>query len=50
MLEELGQGLDHTGSRLSNARKKLDRFARGVKGNSEFPLVSPEINLMCRFR
>ena len=35
LLEDLGGGVDRTSSRLSDARKRLDRFSRGVKGNCE---------------
>lgn len=33
LLEGLDSDLDRTGDRLSKARKQLDRFARGMKGN-----------------
>ncbi|KZT39887.1 hypothetical protein SISSUDRAFT_1127729 [Sistotremastrum suecicum HHB10207 ss-3] len=33
LLESLDQELDQTGSRLDGARRGLDRFARGVRGN-----------------
>ena len=34
LLEEMDEELDHTGNRLSQARRKLDRVARGAKENS----------------
>ena len=34
LLEELDQDLDHTDGRLSRARRKLDRVAKGAKENS----------------
>ena len=34
LLEELDHELDDTGGRLSRARHKLDRVARGAKENS----------------
>jgi len=33
LLEDLDHGLDHTGDRLTGARRRLERFSRGVKGN-----------------
>lgn len=33
LLEELDHELDHTGSRLSGARRSLDRVAKGAKEN-----------------
>lgn len=34
LLEEMDEELDRTGNRLSQARRKLDRVARGAKENS----------------
>ncbi|KAI0691502.1 hypothetical protein BC835DRAFT_1431836 [Cytidiella melzeri] len=34
LLEEMDEELDRTGNRLSQARKSLDRVAKGIKGNS----------------
>ena len=39
LLEEMDEELDRTGSRLSQARRKLDKVAKGVKGNSTSPAV-----------
>ncbi|EJD07891.1 uncharacterized protein FOMMEDRAFT_130934 [Fomitiporia mediterranea MF3/22] len=33
LLDELGHDVDNTHGRLNRARKRLDRFSRGVKGN-----------------
>lgn len=33
LLEALDEDLDNTGNRLTNARQRLDKFSRGVKGN-----------------
>jgi len=33
LLSDLDDGLDRVGSRLSTARRSLDRVSRGVKGN-----------------
>ncbi|KLO18253.1 hypothetical protein SCHPADRAFT_899863 [Schizopora paradoxa] len=33
LLEALDEDLDNTGNRLTNARRRLDKFSRGVKGN-----------------
>ena len=33
LLDELGHDVDDTHDRLSKARKKLETFSRGVKGN-----------------
>lgn len=35
LLQEMDEELDRTGNRLSQARRKLDRVARGAKENSE---------------
>lgn len=37
LLQEMDEELDHTSSRLSQARRKLDKVAKGVRGNSAFP-------------
>ena len=34
LLEEMDQELDHTAGRLSRARQRLDRVAKGAKENS----------------
>lgn len=34
LLEEMDEELDRTGNRLSQARRKLDRVAKGAKENS----------------
>jgi syntaxin 8 len=39
LLQDLDADIDRTQGRLSNARKKLDRVARGVKNNSWFPFA-----------
>ena len=36
LLSELEEEVDETHGRLGNARKKLERFRRGVKGNREY--------------
>jgi len=33
LLEELDHDLDNTGDRMSGARRRLEKFSRGVKGN-----------------
>ena len=35
LLQELDHDLDNTGGRLSGARKRLERFTRGIKGNGK---------------
>lgn len=40
LLEEMDEELDQTGSRLSQARRKLDRVARGAKENSAFLFIA----------
>jgi syntaxin 8 len=44
LLEEMDEELDRTGSRLSRARQKLDRVAKGAKENST-PLNRPDTAL-----
>ena len=36
LLESLDQELDRTGSRMSNARRRLDKVAKGAKENGMF--------------
>lgn len=36
LLEEMDEELDQTGSRLSRARQKLDKVAKGAKNNSQY--------------
>ncbi|GJE98218.1 SNARE motif of SYN8 domain-containing protein [Phanerochaete sordida] len=39
LLESLDEEVDHTGTRLSQARRKLDRVARGAKENSSTVMI-----------
>lgn len=39
LLEEMDEELDRTGSRLSQARRKLDRVARGAKENTSTVMI-----------
>lgn len=41
LLGEVDEDLDRTGSRLSQARRKLDRVARGAKENSATLCTTP---------
>ncbi|KDQ51914.1 hypothetical protein JAAARDRAFT_40741 [Jaapia argillacea MUCL 33604] len=40
LLEELDHDLDHTEGRLSGARKRLDKFARGIRGNGSTATIA----------
>ena len=47
LLDELGHDVDRTHDRLSGARKKLDKFSRGVKGNrTYFSILSLFLSLL----
>lgn len=39
LLEEMDEELDQTGTRLGQARRRLDRVAKGAKENSKYTLV-----------
>ena len=39
LLESMDEELDRTGNRLSQARRKLDRVARGAKENSAYTIL-----------